>query len=54
VMLLEHLGEVLAAQRLMRAIEAVTADPALHTRDLGGSATTAQVTAAVCERLHRA
>ena len=51
VMLLEHLGEGAAAQRLMRAIEAVTADPALHTRDLGGTATTAQVTAAVCQRL---
>jgi len=51
VMLLEHLGEVAAAARLMQAIEAVTADPALHTRDLGGTATTAQVTAAVCARL---
>jgi tartrate dehydrogenase/decarboxylase/D-malate dehydrogenase len=53
VMLLEHLGEVAAAARLMAAIEAVTADPALHTRDLGGSATTAQVTAAVCAHLSR-
>jgi len=51
VMLLEHLGENAAAQRLMQAIEAVTANPALHTRDLGGSATTAQVTAAVCSLL---
>ena len=48
VMMLEHLGEPAAAARLMRAIEAVTANPALHTRDLGGTATTAQVTAAVC------
>ncbi|MCI4427622.1 MAG: tartrate dehydrogenase, partial [Burkholderiales bacterium] len=30
------------------AIEAVTADPRLHTRDLGGTATTLQVTAALC------
>ena len=51
VMMLEHLGETAAAARLMAAIEQVTADPALHTRDLGGSATTAQVTAAVCELL---
>lgn len=51
VMLLEHLGEQAAADRLMRAIEAVTANPRLHTRDLGGLATTAQVTAAVCEQL---
>jgi tartrate dehydrogenase/decarboxylase/D-malate dehydrogenase len=51
VMLLEHLGEASAAARLMRAVERVTVDPALHTPDLGGSATTAQVTAAVCEAL---
>jgi tartrate dehydrogenase/decarboxylase/D-malate dehydrogenase len=53
VMMLEHLGEPAAAARLMQAIERVTADPALHTRDLGGSATTAQVTAAVCAALAR-
>ncbi len=48
VMLLEHLGEHAAAKRLMRAVEQVTAQPSLHTRDLGGRATTAEVTAAVC------
>jgi tartrate dehydrogenase/decarboxylase/D-malate dehydrogenase len=32
----------------MAAIERVTADPSLHTGDLGGTATTAQVTDAVC------
>jgi tartrate dehydrogenase/decarboxylase / D-malate dehydrogenase len=48
-MMLEHLGEAAAAGRLMRAIEAVTADPSLHPPDLGGRATTAQVTRAVCE-----
>ena len=51
VMLLEHVGEPVAASRLMAAIEKVTADPSLHTRDLGGSATTEQVTRAVCEAL---
>ena len=51
VMLLEHLGEQDAARRVMRAIEQVTAIPALHTGDLGGKATTAQVTEAVCELL---
>ena len=50
-MMLKHLGESDAAQRLMSAIEQVTADPALHTRDLGGTATTAQVTEAVCARI---
>ena len=48
VMMLEHLGEPAAAGRLMAAIEQVTANPALHTGDLGGKATTAQVTQAVC------
>jgi len=48
VMMLEHLGEMAAAQQLMSAIERITADPALHTGDLGGTATTAQVTDAVC------
>jgi tartrate dehydrogenase/decarboxylase/D-malate dehydrogenase len=46
-MMLDHLGEGEAARRLMAAIERVTCDPALHTPDLGGNATTAQVTAAV-------
>jgi tartrate dehydrogenase/decarboxylase/D-malate dehydrogenase len=47
VLLLEHLQEGAAAKRLMCAIESATADPALRTRDLGGTATTAQVTQAV-------
>ena len=51
VMMLEHLGETDAAARVMRAIESVTADVNLHTRDLGGTATTAEVTAAVCARI---
>jgi tartrate dehydrogenase/decarboxylase/D-malate dehydrogenase len=50
-MMLEHLGETAAAGRLMRAIERVTADPALHTPDLGGRATTRMVTEAVCGTL---
>jgi tartrate dehydrogenase/decarboxylase/D-malate dehydrogenase len=48
-MMLEHLGEPAAAARLMRAIERVTADKALHTPDLGGAATTRIVTDAVIE-----
>jgi len=50
-MMLDHLGEQAAAHRLMRAIERVTADPAFHSPDLGGRATTAEVTAAVCAAL---
>ena len=51
VMMLEHLGEPAAARRLMRAIESVTAQARLHTRDLGGTATTREVTQAVCRAL---
>ena len=40
-----------AAQVIEDAVEAVTADRSLHTRDLGGTATTAQVTDAVCRHL---
>src|SRR5919112_3012639 len=53
-MMLEHLGEKPAADRLMKAVERVTADPNLHTPDLGGKATTKQVTDAVCDALQRA
>ena len=49
VMILEHFGETAAAQSVMRAVEAVTANPAMHTGDLGGNATTRQVTDAACE-----
>ncbi len=51
VMLLDHLGEMEAARCLMAAIESVTADPSLHTRDVGGSASTADVTNGVCRRI---
>ncbi|QQS15006.1 MAG: tartrate dehydrogenase [Rhodospirillales bacterium] len=54
VMMLEHLGEADAARRLMKAIETVTAERKFLTRDLGGTATTAQVTEAVCAALERA
>jgi tartrate dehydrogenase/decarboxylase/D-malate dehydrogenase len=54
VMLLEQLGEARAAAALMAAIEAVTADPALHTRDLGGRATTREVTEAVRRLVEKA
>jgi tartrate dehydrogenase/decarboxylase / D-malate dehydrogenase len=53
VMMLEHLGEPAAAGRLMKAIERVTADPRLHTPDLGGKARTADVTAGVIEAIER-
>ncbi|HEY2941852.1 MAG TPA: isocitrate/isopropylmalate family dehydrogenase, partial [Vicinamibacteria bacterium] len=52
VLMLEHLGEPAAAERLMKAIEATTGAGVL-TPDLGGHARTAEVTRAVCERLAR-
>jgi tartrate dehydrogenase/decarboxylase/D-malate dehydrogenase len=47
VMMLEHIGEPAAAERLMQAVERVTADKRFHTPDLGGKARTTEVTAAV-------
>ncbi|MGC2081459.1 MAG: tartrate dehydrogenase [Xanthobacteraceae bacterium] len=54
VMMLEHLGEKAAGDRLMKAIERVTADNRFHTPDLGGQAKTAEVTAAVIGAIHGA
>ena len=51
VMLLEHIGEQDAAQQVMNAIEQVTVTQDLHPGDLGGNATTVQVTDAVCKFL---
>ena len=50
--MLEHLGEPAAAARLMRAVEEVTGSGVL-TPDLGGRATTVEVTKAVCDAIHR-
>jgi tartrate dehydrogenase/decarboxylase/D-malate dehydrogenase len=54
VMLLEHLGEAGPAQRLMTAIERVTADKRFHTPDLGGTARTVDVTRAVIDAIQGA
>ena len=51
-MMLEHLGEPDAAARLMRAVERVTAASSPRTPDLGGGASTAEVTQAVCDAIH--
>jgi tartrate dehydrogenase/decarboxylase / D-malate dehydrogenase len=51
VLMLEHLGEKTAGDRLMKAIERVTADNRFHTPDLGGKAKTADVTAAVIDAI---
>ena len=54
VMMLEHLGEKAAGDRLMKAIERVTADDRFHTPDLGGKAKTSEVMAAVIDAIHGA
>jgi tartrate dehydrogenase/decarboxylase/D-malate dehydrogenase len=46
-MMLEHLGEAGAATALISAIEQVTGAGRVRPRDLGGDATTAEVTEAV-------
>lgn len=46
-LMLEHLGFDASAQRVMRAIESTVANPATRTADLGGTANTEQVTAAL-------
>jgi tartrate dehydrogenase/decarboxylase/D-malate dehydrogenase len=50
VMMLEHLGESVAAERLMTAIERVTANCELPA-DLGGKASTSQITESVVRAL---
>ena len=50
-LMLDHLGEKEATSRLMAAIEKVTSSRSVLTPDLGGSATTQQVTEAVCDTL---
>jgi isocitrate dehydrogenase (NAD+) len=51
VEMLHHLGEDAAADAIGRAVLAALAEPALRTRDLGGSATLDAFTDAVIERL---
>jgi len=50
-MMLEHLGEADAGAALLQAVERALASGQASTPDLGGNATTAQVTQAVCAAL---
>ena len=50
-MMLEHLGETQAAQRVVRAIEKVTLEGKVRTPDLGGAAKTADMTQALLDAL---
>ena len=50
-MMLEHLGHAEAAKAVEEAIETVLAEPSLHTPDMGGKATTADLGGAIAEAL---
>jgi isocitrate dehydrogenase (NAD+) len=51
LLMLRHIGEGEIADRIARALESVLAAGQIRTRDLGGTATTAEFTAAVCRHL---
>jgi isocitrate dehydrogenase (NAD+) len=51
VMMLRHLGLVSEADRIQKACLDVIAEGKFRTGDLGGSASTTQFTAAICEKL---
>jgi tartrate dehydrogenase/decarboxylase / D-malate dehydrogenase len=50
-MMLEHLGEIDAARSIEAAIEQTLSDPRTRTRDLGGSASTAEAGHAVAQMI---
>jgi tartrate dehydrogenase/decarboxylase/D-malate dehydrogenase len=50
-MMLEHLGHPDAARAIEEAIETVLVEPSLHTPDMGGKATTADLGGAIAEAL---
>jgi 3-isopropylmalate dehydrogenase len=50
-MMLEHLGHSEAAKAIEEAIETVLAEPSLHTPDMGGKASTADLGGAIAEAL---
>ena len=50
-MMVEHLGETTAGQRIRRAIEKVLKAGKVRTRDLGGRASTTQMADAICAAL---
>jgi len=50
-LMLEHLGHAAGAADILAAMEATLAKPETRTADLGGTATTAQVTAALVGHL---
>ncbi|OFW13189.1 MAG: isocitrate dehydrogenase (NAD(+)) [Acidobacteria bacterium RIFCSPLOWO2_02_FULL_67_21] len=53
VLMLRHIGEHAAAERVMAALSAVLTDGQVRTRDLGGTAGTSAFADAICARLAR-
>jgi isocitrate dehydrogenase (NAD+) len=51
IMMLHHVGEQAAGQRIEEALFAVYKDERIRTADLGGRATTAEFTDAVCKAI---
>ena len=49
--IVRHLGEDEIADRISRALVVVLGEDQIRTRDLGGTASTAEFTSAVCRRL---
>jgi isocitrate dehydrogenase (NAD+) len=54
VLMLQHIDEAEAADRIMRALGAVLLGGSVRTRDLGGTASTLEFADAVCKALDRA
>ena len=53
-LMMEHLGETAASERIMQALKAVTGEKKIRTPDLGGKNTTEEFAAAVIEKIHNA
>jgi isocitrate dehydrogenase (NAD+) len=51
LMLLDHIGERQASERIRRALDRTLTESRVRTRDLGGAATTTEFTEAVCRAL---
>jgi isocitrate/isopropylmalate dehydrogenase len=51
LLMLRHIGEGAIADRISRALGQVLGEDQIRTRDLGGTANTAEFTTAVCRRL---
>jgi isocitrate dehydrogenase (NAD+) len=53
LLMLDHIGERDAAQRIRTALTNVLRDGRIRTRDLGGTATTTEFTDAICKEVEK-